>query len=147
MFSDEYYMKIAYNEALKCLEKDEVPVGAIIVRNNEIIAAAHNTKETTQIVTNHAETLAINEACQKLKSWRLDNCVLYTTLEPCLMCSGVIISSRIPKVVYGAKDDRWLSLTGIVDNKELTNHQPEVVEGILQDECSTLIKEYFKNKR
>lgn len=144
---DEFYMTKAYEEALKCLEIDEVPVGAIIVKDDQIIATAHNTRETTQMPTSHAETLAIMDACSKLNTWRLDDCVLYTTLEPCLMCSGVIISSRIKKVVYGAKDDRWIALDRIMQDKSSINHHPEVISGVIEHECSQIIKDYFRNKR
>ncbi|MDD3027274.1 MAG: nucleoside deaminase [Erysipelotrichaceae bacterium] len=144
---DEFYMKIAYDEAMKCLDIDEVPVGAIIVKDDQIIAAAHNTRETTQMATAHAETLAIMEACSKLKSWRLDDCTLYTTLEPCLMCSGAIVSSRIKRVVYGTREYRWIALDRIIQDKSSINHHPEITSGIMEQECSQIIKDYFKNKR
>lgn len=147
MNQDIEFMELAYQEALKCLEKDEVPVGAVIVRNGQVIARAHNLRETSQLATAHAEILAINTACQKLNSWYLDECTLYVTLEPCVMCSGAIINSRIKRVVFGASEARWLALTSIYQATLSVNHQPEIVTGILQEKCSIVIKEYFKNKR
>lgn len=147
MDQDIKYMEIAYQEALKCLEKDEVPVGAIIVKDDKIIARAHNLRQTSKLATAHAEILAIETACKKLDSWYLDECVLYVTLEPCLMCSGAIINSRIKKVVFGAYESRWLALTTIYDTGKPVNHKPEIIPGILQQECSTVIKDYFKKKR
>lgn len=145
--NDTVYMEMAYKEALKALAKDEVPVGAILVKNNQIIAKAHNQRETKQLVTAHAETLAIERACKKLKSWRLEGCILYTTLEPCIMCSGVIINSRIDKVVYGASDNKWMSLEQLVHQGNALNHKPIIIGGILKDKCAKLITEYFKDKR
>lgn len=147
MDRDIEFMEIAYQEALKCLEKDEVPVGAIIVRNNEIIARSHNLRETSKLATAHAEILAINEACKALDSWYLDECTLYVTLEPCVMCSGAIINSRIKRVVFGAFESRWLALTSIYQSDLPVNHQPEIVTGVLEEKCSKVIKDYFKNKR
>lgn len=145
--NDTKYMKIAYQEALKALAKDEVPVGAILVKDNQIIARAHNQRETKQMVTAHAETLVIERACKKLNSWRLEGCTIYTTLEPCIMCSGVIINSRIEKVVYGASDDKWMSLEQLINQDNALNHKPVVVGGVLKEECRTLITNYFKDKR
>lgn len=98
MDQDREYMELAYQEALKCLDKDEVPVGAVIVKDNQVIAWGHNLRETTKLSTAHAEIIAINMACDKLNSWYLDECTLYVTLEPCVMCSGAIINSRIKKL-------------------------------------------------
>ncbi|WP_297671133.1 nucleoside deaminase [Thomasclavelia sp.] len=147
MDHDIKFMEIAYQEALKCLAKDEVPVGAIIVKDNEVISCAHNLRETTNLATAHAEILAINEACERLKSWYLDECTLYVTLEPCIMCSGAIINSRIKKVVFGTYESRWLALTNIYNCNFPVNHKPEIIEGILGDKCSKIIKDYFKLKR
>lgn len=143
---DIEYMKIAYNEALKAYKKDEVPIGAIIVKDGEIIAKAHNLKEQYNLVTKHAEIIAIEEAEKKLGTWHLDDCILYTTLEPCLMCTGAIIQSRISKVVFGASEKKWSSLTRIIQNQNI-NHYPKIISGIYSKECSFLISSYFKSKR
>ena len=135
MNDDLKYLKLAYQQALKAYNHDEVPVGAIIVKDNQIIARAYNQRETKQMVTAHAETLVIEKACKKLNTWRLDDCTLYTTLEPCIMCSGVIIQSRIKKVVYGASDNNNF------------NHKPELISGVYDEACSNLIKKYFIEKR
>lgn len=146
--SDEEYMEIAYLEALKALDEDEVPIGAIIVKNDKIIARSYNQRENKNQAIAHAEISAIQKACTYLHSWRLDDCTLYTTLEPCLMCSGAIIQSRIKRVVYGASADKWLSLNKIIalPDKNI-NHIPDIEKGILQEKCVQLIKNYFKNKR
>lgn len=146
--SDEEYMEIAYLEALKALQEDEVPIGAIIVHNDQIIAKSYNQRENKNQVIAHAEISAIQKACQYLHSWRLDDCVLYTTLEPCLMCSGAIIQSRIKRVVYGAAADKWLSLNKIITLPDKNiNHIPFIQGGVLQEKCVQLIKNYFKKKR
>ncbi len=144
--SDLDYMKIAFEEALKALQYDEVPIGAIIVKDGEIISKAHNLKETTQLVTKHAEIIAIEHAEKRLGTWYLDDCILYTTLEPCLMCSGAIVQSRIKKVVYGAKEKRWSSLSNLLESETL-NHYPEIIGDVYADKCSSIISEYFKRKR
>ena len=144
--SDLEYMYLAYDEALKALENDDVPIGAIIVKDGEVIASAYNKKELLQDVTAHAEILAIREACCKLGSWHLDGCTLYSTLEPCIMCSGAIIQSRIDRVVFGASVNRWNGLDYYINEVEF-NHSVEVVRGIYRDECSKIISDYFKSKR
>lgn len=144
--NDLEYMKIAYEEAMKALEYDEVPIGAIIVKDGKIISKAFNSKETEKLVTRHAEIIAIEKAEKALGSWYLDGCILYTTLEPCLMCSGAIVQSRIQKVVYGAKEKRWSSLTNLLESENL-NHYPEVIGDVYQEECSSIISSYFKRKR
>ncbi len=143
---DEYYMNLAYQEAMKAKQYDEVPIGAIIIKDDKIIASTYNQKEMNQDVTAHAEILAIRQACYKLGSWHLDDCTLYVTLEPCMMCSGAIIQSRMKKVVFGAKVQRWDGLTHYLKAHDF-NHIPEVVPGLLEEKCSLLIKEYFKQKR
>lgn len=146
--TDEEYMEIAYQEALKALEHDDVPIGCIIVYNDKIIGYGHNQREDLQQTDGHAEMLAIKQACKYLNRWRLDECILYTTLEPCLMCSGAIIQSHIKKVVFGAKDTRWLSLEKLIKLPDpKLNYIPEIKEDILKDKCSKLIKDYFKKKR
>lgn len=146
---DEKYMLEAIKEAKKAESKDEVPVGAIIVLNDKIIARAHNLKENSQTAINHAEVLAINKANKKLSSWRLIDATMYVTLEPCLMCAGAIIQSRIKKVVYGAKDLKAGAIESIININDIKtiNHHIEVTRGILEEQCSSIISNYFKNKR
>ena len=146
---DEQFMSEAIIEAKKAETMDEVPIGAVIVLNGEIIARAHNLRETRQNAIAHAELLAIDEACQKLGTWRLENAILYVTLEPCPMCSGAIILSRINRVVYGAKDPKG-GCAGTFMNlleDERFNHQSEVVAGVLEEECSKLLTDFFRQIR
>ena len=145
----EKYMRFALKEAQKAALIDEVPVGCIIVLNDKIIAKAHNKKETTNDPCGHAEIIAIRKACKKINNWRLENCDMYVTIEPCIMCSGAIIQSRIKKVFYGAKDNKGGGLgtsINVLEAKNI-NHVPEVYGGILLEECSKIISEYFKTKR
>ena len=143
------YMKEALKEAKKAELVDEVPVGCVIVLNNKIIARAHNVRETKQNPIGHAEIMAIQKASKKLNSWRLDNCELYVTVEPCIMCSGAIIQSRIKRVYFGAKDFKGGAFGSSIDVLEAKdiNHHPEIYPGIMEEECSLLIKNYFKSKR
>lgn len=146
---DEYFMKIALHEALKAFEEDEVPIGAVVVREGEIISKAHNLRESLNDPTAHAEIIAIREAAEKLSSWRLIDCDLYVTIEPCPMCAGAIVQSRIKRLIYGAKDPKAGaidSVMNIVDNPNL-NHRVEVTSEVLQYECSNIMKEYFRGKR
>ena len=143
MFTDEYFMKMALQEAETALEKDEVPVGCIIVSNNRIIARSHNLTETLNDVTAHAEMQAITSAANFLGGKYLQNCTIYITLEPCVMCCGALNWSQISKVVIGARDEQ----RGFI-NKNLTLHpKTEVVTGILENECSEIVKGFFKAKR
>ena len=147
--NDRYYMQEALEEAKKAAALGEVPIGAVIVYKNEIIARAHNLRETTQNALTHAESMAIQEACKKIGSWRLEETTLYVTLEPCPMCAGAILQSRIPRVVYGARDIK----AGCVDslyrllNDARFNHECEVTEGILGDECGQILTDFFKALR
>ena len=146
---NEYFMMEAIKEAHKALELAEVPIGAVIVLDGEIISRAHNLRETTQNAVSHAELLAIEEACRKIGSWRLERAVLYVTLEPCPMCSGAIILSRIAKVVYGASDPKG-GCAGTFMNllqDERFNHQSEVVSGVLQEDCGQLLSQFFRKVR
>ena len=141
-------MKIALKQAKKAAKKGEVPVGAVIVRDGKVIAKAHNLREKTKKATAHAEILAIEEANKKLKSWRLDSCILYVTIEPCPMCAGAIIQSRIKTVVYGAKDIKSGSHDSVVDLFDRPyNHKVNVVSGVLEDECGKIITDFFKKLR
>lgn len=134
------YMKTALDMARVALRKGEVPIGAIIVRNEKIIAKAYNRREKTQNALAHAETLAIAKACKKLKSWRLDDCTMFVTLQPCPMCAGAILNARIPSVVIGALSDRTNSLDVYSDNN--LNHKTQV-EILEIPECSSILKEFF----
>ena len=142
-------MKIALKEANKSFQLDEVPVGVVIVKDDKIIARGHNLRETKQDPTVHAEIIAIKKASKKLKSWRLIDCTMYVTLEPCSMCAGAIMWSRIKRVVYGAKDIKGGAIGSsfnLFEQKGI-NHKPEVTSGVLEDEASTLLKDFFKLKR
>ena len=145
----EKFMNAAIKEALKAKEKDEVPIGAVIVKDGKIIARAHNLMEKTQLATAHAEILAINKACKKLKSWRLDGVDMYITVEPCAMCAGAIANARIAKVFFGAYESK----SGCAESKYPVlsdnglNHSTEFTGGIMQDVCANIIKKYFKEKR
>lgn len=143
MFTDEYYMKMALQEAKVAFEKDEVPIGCIIVANNQIIAKAHNLTETLNDVTAHAEMQAITSAADFLGGKYLQNCTLYVTMEPCVMCSGALSWSQISKVVIGARDEQ----RGFI-NKKLTLHpKTEIVLGVMEHECSVIVKEFFQSRR
>ncbi|MBQ6144112.1 MAG: tRNA adenosine(34) deaminase TadA [Clostridia bacterium] len=142
------YMKEALKEAKKAAEELEVPVGAVIVHKSEIIARGRNRRETSKNALFHAEIEAINDACKKLNSWRLINCALYVTLEPCPMCAGAIINSRISEVIYGASDPKAGSCDSVTDLFSLPyNHKPIVTSGVLKDECAKILTEFFKNLR
>ena len=145
----EKYMACAYELAQKAYKKDEVPVGAIIVYNNKIIAKGYNKRQKTQDATNHAEVIAIKKACKKLKTFRLNDCQLYVTLEPCVMCAGAIINARIGKVIFGAFDKKFGccgSLYNLLGDKKF-NHHPEVVGGVMEQECSKILTDFFEGKR
>jgi tRNA(adenine34) deaminase len=143
------YMKLALKEAQKANEIDEVPIGAIIVKDGKIISRAHNLREKNQISTAHAEVLAINKACKKLNTWRLEGCVLYVTLEPCTMCAGASLLSRVDGIVYGAKDPKGGSLGSLYDISLIKgfNHYPWIISGICEEESSELLKNFFRSKR
>ena len=143
------YMEEALNEAYKSFKKGDVPVGAVIVKNGKIIARAYNKKEKKQVATKHAEIIAIEKACKKLHNWHLDGCELYVTLEPCLMCAGAIIQSRISKLVYATSNEKFgfvESIDHVLDNKK-NNHHVEIIKGICEKESQKLLKDFFKNKR
>ena len=143
------FMLEAIKEAKKAELLDEVPIGCVIVRDNKIISRGHNVRESKNNPVGHAEIIAITKASKKLNSWRLTDCELYVTIEPCIMCSGAIIQSRIKTVYYGAKDYKGGAFGSSIDvlKAENINHHPEIVGGVLEQECSELISRYFKNKR
>jgi len=148
-FSDKIFMQLALKEAQKAFEDDEVPVGAIIVHKNKLIAKAHNQVERLKDPTAHAEMIAITQAASSLGAKWLNECTLYVTIEPCAMCAGALVLSRIKNIIYGAKDPKTGacgSVFNIANSKKL-NHRIKVKAGILKDECSVLLKEFFKNKR
>ena len=145
---DEEIMTEAIRLARAAEEIDEVPVGAVAVRDGKIIASAFNTRESTKCATHHAEILAIERACAALGGWRLPGVTLYVTMEPCAMCAGAIVNSRIERVVYGARDFRFGAFGSAFDLNEVgLNHKPEVVGGVLGDECADILSSYFKRKR
>lgn len=137
----EKYMIEALKEANKAFSINEVPIGCVIVKDNKIISRGYNKKESTNLATSHAEIIAINKACKKLNNWRLLDCTLYVTVEPCLMCCGAIIQSRIKKVVYGTSNENY----GAVELLEKNNI--EVEKNVLQNECSLVLQEFFKKRR
>jgi len=125
----------------------DVPVGAVLVYNNEIITKAHNCKELENDATSHAEIIVIKEASKKIKNWRLNNTVLYVTLEPCPMCAAAILYSRIPKIVFGAYDPLYGAFGSTMDMRDLIKFNPEIIGGILEEDCSKILKTFFRNKR
>lgn len=143
--NEEEYMKIALNEAKKAYNKLEVPVGAIIVKDGKIIAKAYNEKEKRKDTTKHAEILAIQKASKKLETWRLNDCEMYVTLEPCPMCAGALIQSRIKKVYIGTMDEKTGACGSVLNLLEdfKFNHKVEVEKGILKEECEKILKEFF----
>ena len=146
---EEKFMKEALKEAKKAYNKLEVPVGAVIVKDGQIIARAHNLKETKYDTTKHAEILAIQKASKKLNSWRLLDCEMYVTLEPCQMCAGAIVQSRIPRVVVGCMNPK-AGCTGSILNLldiQAFNHQADLTTGVLEEECSQLMKQFFRELR
>ena len=148
MKEQEKFMKEALKEAKKAYSKLEVPVGAVIVKDGKIIARGYNQKEKKKDTVEHAEIIAIKKASKKLNAWRLTDCEMYVTLEPCPMCAGAIINARIPRLVYGASDPKAGSCGSVVNLFELPyNHKPELVNGVLQEECSQILKEFFQNLR
>jgi tRNA(adenine34) deaminase len=142
---DEFYMKIALEEAKKAYEKNEVPVGAVLVCKDKIISRTHNQVESLQDATAHAEILCLRESAEKLGNWRLLDCTLYCTLQPCLMCAGAIILSRVETLVWGAPDLRHGADIGLFLNHPI--HKVEIRQGILADPSADLLKDFFKEKR
>ena len=161
LFSDEHWMQVALDEARHCLRSDfhpsslilhpcdDVPVGAICVRQNQTIGRGHNRREIDGDATAHAEVLAIREANRVLDSWRLDNVTLYVTLEPCAMCAGAIWLSRVERVVFGAWDERAGACGSLLDiaRDPRLNHNPQVRGGVLEDECKAILQEFFASRR
>jgi Cytosine/adenosine deaminases len=146
--TDQFFMKRALELGIQALNIGEVPVGALIVRDNIIISEAYNTRETDKNALAHAEITAINEACKKLSGWRLWQCDLYVTLEPCPMCAGAIVNSRIKRVIYGAKDSKAGAFGSVMNiNSYPLNHKPEIISGIYENEARELLQDFFKYLR
>lgn len=139
----------AIKEAEKSAALDEVPVGAVIVKDNKIIARGHNLREKTHDPTSHAEIVAIRKACKKLKSWRLEGCTIYVTIEPCAMCAGTLLWTRINRIVFGANDPKGGAIGSSFElfRVKNINHHPEITKGVLDGACGSLISNFFKKKR
>lgn len=148
MTQEELFMKEALKEAKKAYKKEEIPVGAVIVKDSKIISRGHNLKEIKNSSIAHAEIIAINKANKELKAWRLEDCQMYVTLEPCMMCMGAIINSRIKKLYIGTLDPKTGSCTSVIDIKQYKfNHEVEIETGILKDECEYILKDFFRGLR
>ncbi len=146
--NDEFYMRRALELAREAEAIDEVPVGAVAVRDGEIVAEAYNTREKTRCATHHAEVLCIERACAALGGWRLPGVTLYVTMEPCAMCAGAIINARVERVVYGARDIRFGAFGSLINLADLPlNHTPEVVGDVLGEEAREILSTYFRKKR
>lgn len=141
------FMKAALKCAQKGLEEGEVPIGAVVVLDGNIISRGHNRRTKKQIATAHAEVEAIEKACKKLKSWRIPECEIYVTLEPCPMCMGAMLNARIKKVYFGAYEAKGRSLTDNLANANLVNHVIEVEGGVMEEECSSVLSNFFKQMR
>lgn len=147
MIKEEFMLR-ALENAKKAALLGEVPVGVVIVKENKIIAEGYNKRETKQSALSHAETEAIEEACRKLSCWRLDGCEMYVTLEPCPMCAGAVMASRIDRVIYGAYDEKGGAMGGVCDLCEMPfMNRPQVIGGFMQEECKALLGEFFEGLR
>jgi tRNA(adenine34) deaminase len=146
---DEYFMRLALREAEAALEHDDVPIGAVVVREGEVIGVGRNERELRQDPTAHAEILALREASRTLGSWRVLESVLYVTLEPCAMCAGAIVLARVPRVVYGTTDPKAGAAGSVLDvlAQPRLNHRPAVAGGLLADECAALLTDFFGSRR
>jgi tRNA(adenine34) deaminase len=146
---DERWMRRALDEARGCLEWDDVPIGAVVVRANEVVAGAGNQRERLEDPTAHAEILALRQAAGVVGQWRLDGCTLYVTLEPCAMCAGAAVLARVPRVVFGASDPKagFAGSLGDLLRDPRLNHRAEVATGVLAGECGDLLRDFFRNRR
>jgi tRNA(adenine34) deaminase len=146
---DEYYMRLALREAERALDHDDVPIGAVVVHEGEVVAAARNERELRRDPTAHAEILAMREAASRLDSWRLVDTVLYVTLEPCAMCAGAIVLARVPRVVYAADDPKAGAAGSVLDvlAEPRLNHRPAVARGLLAEEAAALLRAFFASRR
>jgi tRNA(adenine34) deaminase len=146
---DEYFMRLALREAERALEHDDVPIGAVVVHEGEVIASGCNERELREDPTAHAELLALREAARALGSWRVLDSVLYVTLEPCAMCAGAIVLARVPRVVFGTWDPKAGAAGSVLDvlAEPRLNHRPEVAGGLLAEECGALLRSFFAGRR
>jgi tRNA(adenine34) deaminase len=146
---DEYFMRLALREAERALEHDDVPIGAVIVHEGEVIGEGHNERELRQDPTAHAELIAMREASRRLHSWRVLDSVMYVTLEPCAMCAGAIVLARLPRIVFGAWDGKAGAAGSVLDVLDVPqlNHRPQVEGGLLGDECGALLRDFFATRR
>jgi tRNA(adenine34) deaminase len=146
---DEYFMRLALREAARALEHDDVPIGAVIVKDGELIAAAHNEREVRADPTAHAELVALREAARTLGTWRVLDSVLYVTLEPCAMCAGAIVLARVPRVVFAAHDPKAGAAGSVLDVLDVPqfNHRPQVQSGLLAEESAALLRDFFGSRR
>jgi tRNA(adenine34) deaminase len=146
---DEYYMRLALREAARAPEHDDIPVGAVVVREGEVIGLGHNEREVRADPTAHAEMMAVREAAQALGSWRVLDSVLYVTLEPCAMCAGAIVLARIPRVVFGTADPKAGAAGSVLNvlGEQRLNHRPQVQSGLLAEECADLLRAFFAERR
>jgi tRNA(adenine34) deaminase len=146
---DVYFMRLALREARQALAHDDVPIGAVLVHGGEVLAAAHNERELRSDPTAHAEILALREASRALGTWRLLDCALYVTLEPCAMCAGAIVLARVPRVVFGATDPKAGAAGSVLDvlAEPRLNHRPEVLAGVLAPDCGQLLSDFFASRR
>jgi tRNA(adenine34) deaminase len=146
---EDYFMRLALREAERALEHEDVPIGAVVVRGGEVLAAAHNERELRGDPTAHAEMIALREAARAAGAWRVLDAVIYVTLEPCAMCAGAIVLARVPRVVYGASDPKAGAAGSVLDvlNEPRLNHRPEVAGGLLAAECAELLSSFFADRR
>ena len=146
---DEYFMRLALREATRATEHDDIPVGAVIVREGEVLSTGHNEREVREDPTAHAEMIALREAARALGSWRVLDSVLYVTLEPCAMCAGAIVLARIPRVVFGTSDPKAGAAGSVLDvlGERRLNHRPHVQSGLLAEECADVLRAFFASRR
>jgi len=146
---DEYFMRLALREATRALDHDDVPIGAVLVKDGEVIGSGHNERELRSDPTAHAEMIALREAARAVSSWRVLETVMYVTLEPCAMCAGAIVLARVPRVVFGAADPKAGAAGSVLDvlNVPQLNHRPQVQSGLLAEDCAELLRTFFANRR
>jgi tRNA(adenine34) deaminase len=146
---EEYFMRLALREAVRASEHDDVPIGAVVVRGGEVIGSGHNERELRADPTAHAEMIALREAARTLGSWRVLESVMYVTLEPCAMCAGAIVLSRLPRLVFGANDPKAGAAGSVLDvlDEPRLNHRPQVESGLLAEECANLLRSFFAPRR